>query len=173
MNSTEFQTAIQNRYVVPKSVIQLSAFFQKEYPPEEMVKVMNHGTNGAQYLDKQKNGLNIWKYSCNTMTSGYIYCIVDDNPASTGTRSDKMEIPEWLKNVAMHAVSGFLIGFCSAFVANPSPSIPDLGNAIYGAAVIGLYGAVKEVAAYVESMTKAKTTMAGNGEVKPLSKRML
>jgi len=80
---------------------------------------------------------------------------------------------EWAKNIAMHAVSGFLIGFSAAFVANPSPSLPDLTNAIYGASVIGLYGAIKEVAAYIQTLA-SKTTAAGPAAApKPLLKRLL
>lgn len=80
---------------------------------------------------------------------------------------------EWAKNIAMHAVSGFLIGFSAAFVANPSPSLPDLTSAIYGASVIGLYGAIKEVAAYIQTLA-SKTTAAGPAAApKPLLKRLL
>ena len=83
-------------------------------------------------------------------------------------------LPEWLVNIGMHAVSGFLIGFSAAFVANPSPSLPDLTNAIYGASVIGLYSCIKEVAAYVQTLVGGNTTAAGKNEApKPLLKRML
>lgn len=178
MNSEEFEYALQGRVIPLKTGIQLSAFFNKEYTPENMVTVMNYGSNAMQYLDKQKNGLGIWKYSCNTLTSGYIFCIVNDNPPSTGAKGDmvNIDIPEWLQNIGMHALSGFLIGFCSTFVANPAPTLPDLGNAIYGASVIGLYGAVKEVAAYIESKAKPKATAAGPSDQKPvvpLSRKLL
>lgn len=89
---------------------------------------------------------------------------------------DMPEIPEWMLNIGMHAVSGFLVGFSATFVANPAPELPDLGTAIYGAAVIGLYGAVKEVAAYVESLVKKKDTKAGGLKSQPaktLKSRML
>lgn len=174
MDSTEFEAAIQNRIVLPKSAIQYSAIlFQTEYPCEEMVKKMNAPGNATQLMDKQKNGAGIWKYSTNTLTGGYIFCVVNDNPPAMGEKGDMMEVPEWAKNVAMHAVSGFLLGFCSAFVANPSPAIPELGNAIYGAAVIGLYGALKEVSQYVEGYVKKKATAAGPKAPVSLSGRML
>lgn len=83
-------------------------------------------------------------------------------------------IPEWVINIGMHAVSGFLIGFSAAFVANPTPSLPDLGAAVYGASVIGLYGAIKEVAAYIQTLASGKVTAAGPKDApKPLLKRML
>ena len=164
MNSTEFQDAIQNRYVVPKSVVQLSAFFKKEYSPEEMVKVMNHGTNGAQYLDKQKNGLNVWKYSCNTMTSGYIFCIVDDNPPSTGARSDKMEIPKELENVLLHATKGFLVGISLVIAQKPlDPSgWADIQTWLFGVLMGGVYGIAVEIA----NLLTPKTT-AAKGDASP------
>jgi len=81
---------------------------------------------------------------------------------------------EWAKNIAMHAVSGFLIGFSAAFVANPTPSLPELRTAVYAACVIGLYGAIKEVAAYVQTLASKTATAAGPKEApKPLLKRML
>ena len=140
-----------------------------------MAKKMNAPGNGTQYMDKMKNGAGIWKYSCNTMTGGYIFCIVNDNPPTTGAKGDLMgyEIPEWAKMVAMNAVSGFVLGFSAAYVANPAPSIPDLGSAIYGALVLGLYGAVKAVAAYVEGLVKKQSTKAGPMAEKTLVGRML
>lgn len=66
----------------------------------------------------------------------------------------KMKLPEWIKMVAMHGVSGFLIGFSAAFVAGGKPEIPELQTAIYTACVGGLYGALKAVAAYLETMLK-------------------
>lgn len=96
MNSQEFEAAIQGRIVCPKSAIQYSAIlFQTEYPPEEMVKKMNAPGNATQYMDKMKNGAGIWKYFCNTMTGGYIFCIVNDNPPTTGVKGDNMGIREY------------------------------------------------------------------------------
>jgi len=80
-------------------------------------------------------------------------------------------IPEQLINIGMHAVSGFLLGFSATFVAAPNIGLPDLQNAIYGAAVIGLYGAIKEVAAYLQTLTGTKSTAAE--APKPLLKRLL
>lgn len=78
-----------------------------------------------------------------------------------------------MKNVAMHTISGFLLGFSAAFVTTPTVmSMPELQSAIYGACVIGLYGAFKEVASYIETITTSKTTAAGKDFV-PLSKRLL
>jgi len=86
-----------------------------------------------------------------------------------------VEFPkEALTNIAMHAVSGFLLGFSAAFVATPSTSLPDLGSAIYGAAVLGLYSCIKEVAAYIQTLVSGKATAAGpKAAPKPLLKRML
>jgi hypothetical protein len=176
MNSLEFEAAIQGRVVCPKSAVQYSAIlFQTEYPPEEMVKKMNSPGNATQLMDKQKNGAGIWKYFCNTMTGGYIFCIVNDNPPTTGEQGDFMdmpEIPEAIKNVAMHAVSGFLLGFSATFVVAPQ-NWAELSTAIYAAAVVGFYGALKEVMAYALTIAN-KNTKAGQTETqKPLIERML
>jgi hypothetical protein len=84
------------------------------------------------------------------------------------------EIPEWALNVGMHAVSGFAIGFCSVFVVDPAGAFSDFTNAIYGASVIGMYGAVKEVMEYIKSKTSVNTK-AGGAKIAPLPllKRML
>jgi len=82
-------------------------------------------------------------------------------------------IPEQLINIGMHAVSGFLIGFSATFVAAPNVGLPDLQNAIYGAAVIGLYSAIKEVAIFVQSLASKSTAAGPNEASKPLLKRML
>ena len=84
------------------------------------------------------------------------------------------EVPEWAKNVAMYAVSGFLGGFSAAFVLNPGFTFPELGLAIQFAATAGLYQAVKEVADYIKKLVAGKSTAAGpEAEPKPLLKRML
>lgn len=76
-------------------------------------------------------------------------------------------IPVWAQNIALHAVSGFLLGFSITFVANPGiDSFADLANAIWGASVIGLYGAIKEGIAYIETLLpKPVSTAAKPGEV--------
>lgn len=88
------------------------------------------------------------------------------------------KLPEWLLNIGMHAVSGFALGFSAAFVSAPTASLPDLKAAIYAACVIGMYGAIKEVMSYIQTITTTKSTAAGpvavsNEAPKPLLKRML
>ena len=84
------------------------------------------------------------------------------------------EIPEPVKNVVMHAVSGFLLGFSATFVVAPD-NWAELSTAIYGACVVGFYGALKEVASYIETLAKPKDTKASGANVqeKKLSSRML
>ena len=60
-------------------------------------------------------------------------------------------IPQWAVNIFKHALSGFCLGFAATFVANPT-GWQDISNEIYGAAVVGGYGAIKEVVNYVETL---------------------
>jgi len=84
-----------------------------------------------------------------------------------------MEIPEPVKNIFMHAVSGFCLGFGATFVAAPQ-NWADFSTAIYAASVIGFYGAIKEVASYIQTLASGKSTAAGSKSApKPLLKRML
>lgn len=83
-------------------------------------------------------------------------------------------LPEWVKNLSMYAVSGFLAGFCMTFVANPVLAWPDLSNSIYLSLVAGLYSAAKEVLAHVETSTRGKITTAGASvPAKTLVSRMI
>lgn len=94
MNTQELEEALQHRILNPKSSTQFSAlFFSTEYQPEDFARKMNAPGNSSQLVDKQKNGLGIWKFSVNTLTGGYIYCIAYDNPA-TGEGGDRMGLKE-------------------------------------------------------------------------------
>ena len=83
MNIQEFETALQGRILAPKKVVSFSTmFFQKEYTPEDFVKIMNAGSNSVYFVDKQQQGAGIYKYSVNTLTGGYISTAVSDMQTS-------------------------------------------------------------------------------------------
>jgi len=91
--SDDFEKSIQNRTVNVLTTLQLSALlFQTEYAPDQFAKKMNAPGNSSQLVDKQKIGAASWKYSCNTLTGGYIYCTVTNQ----STQGDgKMKIKEY------------------------------------------------------------------------------
>ena len=69
--------------------------------------------------------------------------------------------PNWLQNIVVHAVSGFIFGFSMAFVAKPEvTTLPDLNTAILLSLTAGGYGAIKEVFAYVETLLAQRSTQA-------------
>jgi hypothetical protein len=87
---------------------------------------------------------------------------------------DFSKIPDWAQNIALHAFSGFVIGF-GISIAN-APLAPaswlELSNSLYAGAVAGFYGAVKEVVAYVQTnfLTSKQTAAA---DVVPAPKKTL
>jgi len=96
MNTQQFEAAIQNRFVLLKSTMQLNALlFTSEYEPEEFVKKMNAPGNASQFVDKLKVGLGKWKYSSNTLTGGYIWCAVSDEPTMTTGGNEMGNIKEY------------------------------------------------------------------------------
>ena len=81
----DFEASMGNRVLNPVSKLEFNALlFSTQYTPEEFAKKMNEGSNAQFSVDCEKNGLNKWKYSANTWTGGYVYCLLDDNPVATG-----------------------------------------------------------------------------------------
>ena len=129
MNRMEFEAAIGDRILVPISTWQFGQiFFKTEYSPEDFVKKMNAPGNSAQTIDKQMNGLGVWKYSCNTLTNGFIYTNVSDPQAGgTGAGGNPMGIKEWMdqhadvrsafKYAVVYGV-GFLLTYVAAVATN-------------------------------------------------------
>jgi hypothetical protein len=108
MNKQELEEQLQHRVLTPKTVIQFSSLlFSTEYTPEDFITKMNAPGNSYQLVDCQKNGLGIWKYSVNTLTGGYIFCILNENQtASKGTGitqgGNSMGIREWFETDTLH-----------------------------------------------------------------------
>jgi hypothetical protein len=181
MDRDTFEKAVEGRILSPTSKINFgSILFQTKYTPEDMVKKMHEGGNGSYSLDKEAAGVGTSKYSVNTLNGGYIYTQVSDAPTATGGNSMQMpNIPIWAQNIALYAASGFLLGFSMAFVAKPDIStLTELSNAVWGASVLGFYSAMREVAAYAQTLlpktpsTQAKPGVAAKAEV-PIARRLL
>lgn len=84
------------------------------------------------------------------------------------------KLPEWAMTIGMHAVSGFALGFLTAFVGSDG-TVLDIWSALKGAIIIGVYGAGKEVLAYLQTKPFTKST-AAKGQMpveKKLHERML
>ena len=79
MNIAEFELALGKAPLNPKS---FSAFqtltFQVEYTPEDFLLFMSQGSNPAYSVNRQKSGLNTYKYSVVSLAGGYIFTIVSD-----------------------------------------------------------------------------------------------
>lgn len=69
------------------------------------------------------------------------------------------KIPDWCRNVIMHAVAGFVIGFNGAFVITDFKAV-SWDFAIKGALIIGGYSAVKEVLAYLTTLVPVNSAPA-------------
>lgn len=174
MDVTQFESELKKPPLTPVS---FSAFqtltHQIEYTPADFLAYMTQGSNASYSVNKKKIGASTYGYSIITLTGGYISTVVSNQTTMGGNAMEFPKIPEPVKNVAMHAVSGFLLGFSATFVVAPG-SWAELSTAIYGASVIGFYGAIKEVAAYVSTLTNKNTKADNSKEVpKPLLKRML
>jgi len=145
MNVQEFEQALGNRIVKPISNLQLQAFFQKQYTPEDIIKIMTTGSNTAYSVDKEQAGAGLWKYSVNTLSSGYIFCKVHEQ-----TTGGNMGEIDWLKTVesvldshttTRKFIKGAVIFGVTFFVSNQTEllkNLPDWGVIFAGAVITAL-----------------------------------
>jgi hypothetical protein len=152
------------------------------YMPEQMLDIIGHDKDKFSSLVRRRSEqVGMLTYYLKDTLGVVYFKVLAQTSATMQTGGNPMEmpkIPEWAKNIAMHAVSGFVLGFGSTFVAQPG-SWSEFSNAFYGAAVIGLYGAFKEVLAYIPTLLPKPVTNAGaptaapTADGKKLHERML
>jgi len=185
MISSDFEallTGTYGCYITKPSAINWAqdSDFQSE---TDMITILTKDRNGiSNCVRKKSEGIGTTSFYFESTAGNHYFKVVEQNNIQTGAGGFLMEfpkLPEWAVNVFMHAASGFFLGFSATFVANPAGSA-DLSNALYGACVIGMYGAIKEVVAYIETIvpqpvvTNAEEAKAVAPVVKPtMAKRML
>lgn len=137
------------------------------YSAEQLLDILAHEQNATgsfrRMVRKRSEQVGYTSYYFKDgLVSEYFKVVVPNSTTTQGGNwMNVPEVPDWAKNIAMHAVSGFLLGFSATWVSNPV-GIDDLQPAIYGAAVVGLYSAFKEVLAYAQTLLpKPVNTKAG------------
>lgn len=77
------------------------------------------------------------------------------------------QLPEWVLNVGMHAIGGFLIGFSASLslaAIVPGSSMDVLETALWLACTAGGYRAFKEAIAYLETVFPATARTAATAD---------
>ena len=73
--------------------------------------------------------------------------------------------PIWAQNIETHAISGFLLGFSAVITVQltTTSTLPFVITTLGAACIAGFYGAMKEVAALIESGLPGATTPPAPG----------
>lgn len=172
MNVAEFEQQLGKVPVKPVSFLAFSTLtHQIEYTPEDFIAYMGQGSNGAYSVNKQKTGSTSYKYSVISLTGGWITTVVSDQTQTGGIGMEIPKLPDWAVTVGMHAVSGFALGFLTAFVGSEG-QIVDVISAMKGAVIVGVYGACKEVLAYLQTKPSTAAGVVAS-QNKKLHERML
>lgn len=90
MSSADFENAMEQRILHPVSDVQLFGLFQKQYTPEEFIRILHIPMNTEQLVDKNNLGVNQFKYSANTLAGGSIACVIKDTPQTLGEGGSPM-----------------------------------------------------------------------------------